>query len=131
MALNKIILMGRMTKDAELRHTQNNKAVASFTIACDREGKDKVTDFIDCVAWEQSAEFVSKYLGKGRNIAVEGRLQIREWTDQNSNKRRNAEVKVDRVYFADSKKSDDEPGYQYSKMQPQFVDVDDDRPLPL
>lgn len=125
MALNKIIIMGRMTKDCDLRHTQNNKAVASFTIACDRDVKDQPTDFIDCVAWEKSAEFVSKYLGKGRMVVVEGRLQMREWNDKDGNRRRNAEVKVDRVFFADSKK---EEGYQYSKQTPQFVEVDETDP---
>lgn len=129
MALNRIIIMGRLTADAELRHTQNNKAVCSFTIACDREGKDQGTDFIDCVAWERTAEFVSKYLGKGRTAIVEGRMQIREWTDQNNNKRRNAEVKVDRVFFGDSKRND--PVDDLARDLKQFADLSDDSALPF
>ena len=130
MALNRIIIMGRLTADAELRHTANGKAVASFTVACNREGKDQATDFIDCVAWEKTAEFVSKYLGKGRVAVVEGRLQIREWTDQNNNKRRNAEIKVDRVFFGDSKKND--PIDDLARDLKQFSELSgDDSGLPF
>ncbi|MDD4510364.1 MAG: single-stranded DNA-binding protein [Oscillospiraceae bacterium] len=107
--LNRIVLMGRLTRDPELRHTQSNIAVASFTLACDRDFKsrdtgEKQTDFIDIVAWRQTGEFVSKYFTKGRMAVVEGRLQIRDWTDKEGNKRKSAEVIADNVYFGDSKR---------------------------
>lgn len=106
--LNHIIIMGRLTRDPELRRTGSGTAVASFTLAVDRDfsgkdGNEKETDFIDCVAWRQTGEFVSKYFAKGRMACVSGRLQIRNWTDKDGNKRRNAEVIADNVYFADSK----------------------------
>jgi single-strand DNA-binding protein len=105
--LNKIILMGRLTRDPELRSTGNKVAVCSFSIACDRDYKsesgERETDFIDIVAWRSIAEFVSKYFTKGRMAVVEGRLQIRDWTDKEGNKRRSAEVVADNVYFGDSK----------------------------
>ena len=107
--LNRIILMGRLTRDPELRHTQTGTAVASFSLAVDRDFKDKTTgekatDFIDIVAWRQTAEFVSRFLTKGRMAVVEGRLQLRDWTDRDGNKRRTAEVVADNVYFGDSKR---------------------------
>ncbi len=107
--LNHITIMGRLTRDPELRRTGSGIAVASFTVAVDRDysGKDggeKETDFIDCVAWRQTGEFVSKYFTKGRMIIVSGRLQIRPWTDKDGNKRRSAEVVADNCYFGDSKK---------------------------
>lgn len=106
--LNKIILMGRLTRDPELRHTGNGTAVASFSIAVDRDFKsqsgEKETDFIDIVAWRSTAEFVSKYFSKGRMAVVEGRLQIRDWTDRDGGKRRSAEVVADNIYFGDSKR---------------------------
>lgn len=106
--LNKIVIMGRMTKDPELRRTGSGTAVTSFTLAVDRDFKaqdgSRETDFIDCVAWRSTAEFASKYFAKGRMAAVEGRLQMRDWTDKEGNKRRNAEVIVDNLYFGDSKK---------------------------
>ena len=107
--LNHITIMGRMVKDPELRRTGSGTAVASFTLAVDRDfsGKDggeKETDFIDCTAWRNTAEFVSKYLSKGRMAVVSGRLQIRNWTDKDGNKRRTAEVVADNCYFGDSKK---------------------------
>lgn len=107
--LNRIVIMGRLTRDPELRRTGSGIACTSFTIAVDRDysGKDggeKETDFIDCVAWRQTGEFVSKYFTKGRMAVVDGRLQIRGWTDKEGNKRRTAEVVADHVYFADSKK---------------------------
>ena len=103
--LNHIVIMGRLTKDPELRRTENGTAVTSFTLAVDRDfGKEeKETDFIDCVAWRQTGEFVSKYFAKGRMAAVSGRLQIRSWTDKDGNKRRQAEIVADNVYFGDSK----------------------------
>ena len=109
--LNHITIMGRLTRDPELRRTGSGTAVASFTVAVDRdfpskEGGEKETDFIDCVAWRQTGEFVSKYFTKGRMIVVDGRLQIRGWTDKDGNKRRTAEVVADNVYFGDSKKEE-------------------------
>ena len=108
--LNHITIMGRLTRDPELRRTGSGVAVASFTLAVDRDyaGKDenREADFIDCVAWRSCGEFVSKYFSKGRMAVVAGRLQIRSYTDKDGNKRRAAEVVVDNVYFGDSKKAD-------------------------
>ena len=108
--LNKIILMGRLCTNPELRRTGSGTAVTSFSLACDRDFKsqigEKETDFIDVVAWKNTAEFVSKYFSKGRMAVVEGRLQIRDWTDKAGNKRTTAEVVADNVYFADSKRSE-------------------------
>ena len=105
--LNHIVIMGRLTRDPELRRTGSGVAVASFTLAVDRDftGKDneKETDFIDCVAWRNTGEFVSKHFTKGRMACASGRLQLRDWTDKDGNKRRSAEVVADNVYFADSK----------------------------
>ena len=107
--LNHIVLMGRLTRDPELRRTGSGVAVASFTLAVDRDYKsqsgEKETDFIDVVAWRSSAEFVSKYFTKGRMAVVEGRLQIRDWTDKDGGKRRSAQVVADNVYFGDSKRT--------------------------
>ncbi|WP_298016679.1 single-stranded DNA-binding protein [uncultured Dysosmobacter sp.] len=109
--LNKIIIMGRLTRDPELRHTGTGTAVAAFSLAVDRDFKtqsgEKETDFIDVVAWRNLGVFVSKYFTKGRMAAVEGRLQIRDWVDQNGGKRRSAEVVAENVYFGDSKKVSD------------------------
>lgn len=110
--LNVVALQGRMTRDPELRHTQAGKAVTSFSLAVERDFKsngEKETDFIDVVAWGQTAEFVCSYLGKGRMIGVTGRLQVREWQDRDGNRRRSAEVQADRVYFLDSKRDNDAP----------------------
>ena len=108
--LNKIIIMGRLTRDPELRRTGSGTAVTSFSLACDRDFKsqsgEKETDFIEVVAWKNTAEFVSKYFSKGRMAVVDGRLQIRDWTDKAGNKRTTAEVVADNVYFADSKRSE-------------------------
>ena len=116
--LNHITIMGRLTRDPELRRTGSGIAVASFTLAVDRDfspkdGGERETDFIDCVAWRQTGEFVSKYFTKGRMAVVSGRLQIRSWTDKEGNKRRTAEVVADNVYFGDSKR-DDQGGSSYS-----------------
>ena len=116
--LNKIFLMGRLTRDPELRRTQTGTPVASFSLAVDRDFKDKSTgerstDFIDVVAWRQTAEFVSRYFTKGRMAVVEGRLQIRDWTDKDGNKRRSAEVMAENVYFGDSKR-DGQSGGDYA-----------------
>lgn len=108
--LNKIILMGRLCTNPELRRTGSGTAVTSFSLACDRDFKsqsgDKETDFIEVVAWKNTAEFVSKYFSKGRMAVVDGRLHIREWTDKDGGKRRSAEVVAENVYFADSKRSE-------------------------
>ena len=104
--LNHITIQGRLTRDPELRRTGSGVAVASFTVAVDRDfatNGEKETDFIDCVAWKQTGEFVSKYFAKGRMIVVSGRLQIRNWNDKDGNKRRTAEVVAENVYFGDSK----------------------------
>ncbi len=110
--LNHIVIMGRLTRDPELRRTGTGIAVASFSVAVDRDfggrdGGEKETDFIDCVAWRQTGEFVSKYFTKGSMIVVSGRLQIRSWTDKEGNKRRTAEVVADNVYFGESKRNSD------------------------
>ena len=120
--LNHITIMGRLTRDPELRRTGSGVAVASFTVAVDRdfgknENGEKETDFIDCVAWRNTAEYVSRYATKGRMVVVSGRLQIRGWTDKEGNKRRTAEVVADNLYFADSNRRDSEGGNSYGGNQ--------------
>lgn len=111
--LNKIILMGRLTRDPELRHTGNGTKVAAFSLAVERDYKDqdgeKETDFVDIVAWRGTAEFVCKFFTKGRMAVVVGRLQIRDWTDRDGNHRRSAEVIAENVYFGDSKRTGSSP----------------------
>ena len=116
--LNHITIMGRLTRDPELRRTGSGIAVASFTVAVDRdfasrESGERETDFIDCVAWRQTGEFGSKYFTKGRMAVVSGRLQIRSWTDKDGNKRRTAEVVADNVYFGDSRRDGDAGNSSY------------------
>lgn len=138
--LNKIVLMGRLTRDPEIRHTQSQTPVASFTLAVDRDysgkdGAEKQTDFIDCVAWRSTADFVGKHFSKGRMAVVSGRLQIRDWQDKDGNKRRSAEVIVDSMYFGDSKK-DGQSASQSDAAQAQayatpttgqtFTEIDED-----
>lgn len=110
MSLNHIVIMGRLTRDPELRYTKDNTAVTSFTLAVDRDfksrGGEKEVDFIDCVAWRNTAEFVCKYFYKGRMAVVDGRLQLRDRTDRDGNKNRAAEVLASSVYFADSRRQD-------------------------
>lgn len=131
--LNRIIVMGRMTRDPELRRTNSGTAVASFTVAVDRDFKsqsgEKETDFIDVVAWRNTAEFVSKYFSKGRMAVVEGRLQLRDWTDKDGNKRRSAEIVADSVYFGDSKRD----GGDAAQSEPQvgFSEIEGDWNLPF
>lgn len=103
MALNKCIIQGRLTKDVELRYTRSEKPVASFTLAVDRNGRDAGTDFINCVAWNNTAVFVGKYFSKGSQAVVDGRLQMRDWEDKDGHKRTSAEVVADNVYFCGSK----------------------------
>ncbi len=126
--LNHIVIMGRLTAAPELRYTQQNTPVASFTLAVDRDfqsgGSEKQTDFIPCVAWRGTAEFVSKYFTKGSMAVVSGRLQLRDWTDKDGNKRRTAEVVADSIYFGESKKRDASPDVQ-------FEEIPDDGELPF
>lgn len=127
--LNKAILMGRLTAEPELRHTQNNTAVTSFTLAIDRSyskpGEPKQTDFIDIVAWSSTAEFVSKWFRKGLLVAVAGRVQVRNWEDKQGQKRKTVEVVAEEVHFAESKKKG------VSVDGPEFSELDDDGPLPF
>lgn len=138
--LNKIFIMGRLTRDPELRRTQNGTAVTSFTLAVDRDFKNvdgtKDTDFIDVVAWRNTAEFVSKYFSKGRMAVVEGRLQLRDWTDKDGNKRRNAEVLADKIYFGDAKRDTDSgaarpTGFTEAAQPTGFTEIEDDGDLPF
>ena len=133
--LNRIIVMGRLTPDPELRRTNSGTAVTSFSLAVDRDFKslsgEKETDFIDVVAWRNTAEFVSKYFSKGRMAVVEGRLQLRDWTDKEGNKRRSAEIVADSVYFGDSKRDGgDNPGYAPAPSG-DFAEVEADGDLPF
>ncbi len=121
--LNHIVVMGRLTRDPELRRTGSGVAVASFSLAIDRdfsnkESGEKETDFVDCVAWRQTGEFVSKYFTKGRMAVVSGRLQVRSWTDKEGNKRRTSEIVADNVYFGDSKKDDSGNSNGYTGFVP-------------
>ena len=113
--LNHIVIMGRLTRDPEVRYTQSQLPVASFTVAVDRDysgrdGGERQTDFIDCVAWRQTAEFVGKYFKKGSMAVVSGRLQIRDWTDREGGKRRSAEIVVENIYFGESKRDSSNSG---------------------
>lgn len=101
--LNHVSIMGRLTKDVELRRTNSGTAVANFTLAVERDFKDKETDFIECVAWGKTGEFAEKYFSKGKMAIVAGRLQIRKWEDKNGNKRSTAEVVAENIYFGESK----------------------------
>lgn len=142
--LNKVILMGRLTADPELRYTQTSIPVASFTLAVDRSysKEEKVTDFIDIVAWRNTAEFVSKWFQKGRMAVVSGRLQVRNWTDKEGGKRRSYEVLAEEVFFGEPKRGDDGPRspgpsqYTDDDAPPQravsgFADIGDDEELPF
>ena len=135
--LNRIIVMGRMTRDPELRRTNSGTAVASFSLAVDRDFKsqsgEKETDFIGVVVWRNTAEFVSKYFSKGRMAVVEGRLQLRDWTDKDGNKRRTAEIVADSVYFGDSKRDGGDAAQSEPQVGPQggFSEVEDDGDLPF
>ena len=126
--LNQIFIMGRLTRDPELRRTQGGTAVASFTLAVDRDIKDKqtgekATDFIEVVAWRNTAEFVSKYFTKGKMAVVAGRLQMRKWTDKEGNNRISAEVVADNIYFGDSKEKSS-GGTAYGSYVPQQAQSD-------
>jgi len=133
--LNKIVIMGRLTRDPELRRIQDGTPVTTISIACDRDrnkkGESHVTDFIEVVAWRSTAEFISRYFTKGRMIAVSGRLQIRDWTDKDGNKRRTAEVLADSAYFCDSKREGSAEGSSESTTQFTEIDDEDDGELPF
>ena len=129
--LNHITIMGRLVRDPELRRTGSGIAVASFRVAVDRDyapkdGGEKKADFIDCVAWRQTGEFISKYFTKGRMIVVDGRLEMRDWTDKEGNKRRTYEVVADNVYFGDSKKDGGNSTAANPTGYNQFSDMNDD-----
>ena len=127
MSLNHIVIMGRMARDPELRMTQNQKSVCNFTLAVERDyaaaGERRETDWIDCIAFGNTADFVNKYFTKGSMAAVSGRLQIRDWTDREGNKRRSAEIVTDRVYFGESKQRQE----QTAKLQ----EIENDGELPF
>ena len=131
--LNHITIMGRLTSDPDLRNTQAQTPVASFTLAVDRDykqnGADRETDFIDVVAWRQTGEFVSKYFTKGSMAVVSGRLQMRDWTDRDGNRRKSAEVVADNVYFGESKGTSEKPGKNGASV---FAELEvDDGDLPF
>lgn len=137
--LNRIIIMGRLTADPELRRTGTGVAVTSFTLAVDRDysgkdGNEKEVDFIDCVAWRNTGEFVAKHFAKGRMAVVSGRLQIRSYTDKEGNKRRAAEIIADNVYFGDSKRDSEQPpasptNNDFNAMTERFLMCDADLPF--
>ena len=137
--LNHITIMGRLTRDPELRATTSGTKVAAFTLAVDRDGSgEKKTDFIDCVAWRHTAEFLCSYFGKGRMAVVSGRLQIRNWTANDGTNRRSAEVIAESVYFGDSKREAAAPNYpevpNYSEAPDGYSglrEIDDDGDLPF
>lgn len=136
--LNRICIMGRITRDLELRRTQDGTAVTSFTVAVDDDFKSKATGekktyFLDVVAWRQQAEFACQYLSKGRMVVVEGKLTIRDWTDKDGNKRRNAEIIADNIYFGDSKRTDvTNPQFAVESAAGGFAEVsEDDGELPF
>ena len=120
--LNHITIMGRLTRDPELRRTNTGKAVTKCTLAVDRDytekGAERQTDFIDCVAWRGTAEFVDKYFGRGQMAVVSGRLQIRDWEDKDGNRRRSAEIVADNVYFGEQKRDAGANGAPHSGVKP-------------
>jgi len=126
--MNKAILMGRLTKDPELRYTQNGTAVCNFTLAINRRFKQEETDFIPVVAWSKTAEFCEKYFGKGRQVAVVGRIETSNWEDSNGNRRYKTEVVADEVYFADSKPQEQSTNTEHDGG---FYTPDDDDELPF
>lgn len=132
--LNNVVIMGRLTRDPELRRTQSGTAVTSFTMAVDRDFKsqsgEKETDFIDVVAWRNTGEFAAKYLAKGRMAAVEGRIQVRNWQDKDGNRRKSVEVVADNVYFADSKR-DSKPQESRTVDDQEFDEIEDDGDFPF
>ena len=133
--LNKVFLMGRLTADPELRHTQSGVAVAPFRIAVDRDFKDRETgerkaDFINIVAWRQTGEFVSRYFSKGRMAVVEGRMQVREYNDRDGNRRYATEVVADNIYFGDSRRSEETAGAMPAQFEALGTPPPEDDDLP-
>ena len=131
--LNNITIMGRLTREPEIRRTQSGTAVASFTIACERDfsnNGEKETDFIDCVAWKNTADFIGKYFTKGNMIAVNGRLTTRRWQDKDGRNRKSVEVLVNNAYFGESKNTQTAPSYP-SKQNDFAVLNDSDDTLPF
>lgn len=126
---NKVIIGGRLTADAELKQTPSGVSVTAFSIAVNRKGADNKTDFIDCVAWRQTAEFICKYFKKGSSICIVGNLQKREWTDKNNQKRYATEVIADEVCFVDSK--NDNASASNTDTAPQFEEIKDTDDLPF
>lgn len=129
--MNNISLLGRLTADAEIRTTQSDKSVASFTIAVNKQGKDAGADFIDCVAWEKTAEFISRYFKKGDSIAITGALHTRSYEDKDGKRRKVTEVTVDRAYFTGNKKESNEPIVTTPPMTGDFELVDSGEDLPF
>ena len=133
--LNKIIIMGRLTRDPEMRHTQTGTSVASLTLACARDFKtqngEKETDFVDVVVWGTTAEFAANYFTKGRMAIVDGRLQFRDWQDKYGNKRKTAEVVADRMYFGDSKQEGKQESKKQTAPAEDFCEIEDDGDLPF
>ena len=134
--LNHITIMGRLTRDPELRQTQAKTSVASFTLAVDRDAAkdaERQTDFIDCVAWRSTGDFVAKYFKKGSMAVVSGRLQLRDWTDKDGNKRRNAEVVVENIYFGDSRRSEAQAaaGADSAQFAAPLTEAEEDEELPF
>ena len=125
--LNQITIMGRLTRDVELRHTQQGTPVASFTVAVERDfqsGGERQTDFIDCVAWRQAGEFAAKYFQKGSMAVVSGRLESRRWEDKNGGKRTNWEINVDNLYFGESRRNDaPSPNVQFEELKGDETDL--------
>ena len=137
--LNRITIMGRLTADPELRHTQSGVAVTTFFLACDRDFRDKATgeketDFFPVVCWRQTAEFAARYFAKGRLVVVSGRLQLRDYTDKEGNRKSATEIQADQVYFGESRRPDDAPKAEKQPARPDpFADLqeadDDDIPF--
>lgn len=131
---NRVGIMGRFAQDPELRHAQNGAAMVTFTLAVDRDYKDRdsgdrATDWIDCVAWRRTGEFIKQYFTKGRMALVEGRIQVRNWTDNNGSKRKSTEVVVDEIYFADSPPAS--RAVATTHQEPAFKELSDKEPLPF
>ena len=127
--INKSVLGGRLTADVELKQTPNGVSVCAFTVAVNRKGNQKETDFINCVAWRNTAEFISKYFSKGSSICVTGSIQTRSWTDQSGQKRYATELIVDDAYFVDSKSENTSGPEQQSEPQYEQLSNDDDLPF--
>jgi single-strand DNA-binding protein len=128
--LNKVILGGRITADPELKQTPQGVSVATFTLAVNRKGKDAQTDFINCVAWRQTAEFISKYFNKGSSICISGAIQVRTYEDKDKVKRYVTEIVVDEAFFVDSKAIEETPTFQ-TPPTPKFEELSDDDDLPF